>query len=516
MMKTEHLPFIKATILTGIVATSGLIIGVIFASSMGWTSQSLAAFLPGGSSGSTVGGFIQQASLPLTVDDRGSSPFVAVAERLMPSVVHIKVTTTLQRQGSDLFGFGPELFGIPNDRFHQDMEEMNSSGSGVIIDNDGYILTNNHVVERASELTVVLSDKQEVKGTVVGTDPETDVAVVKIDAGYAKGRAAQLGNSDDVRIGDWAIAIGSPYGLEQTLTVGVISAKGRANLNIGGGGPVFQNFFQTDAAINFGNSGGPLLNIHGQIVAINTAVNAQAQGIGFAIPVNMARKVYEDLRDHGSVTRGYLGMVPRELSADLKKAMGLDEQVKGVFVDSVQEDGPAAAGGLQDGDVVLSWDGQTVEDVGDFRMRVAQTSPGKSAKARILRDGDEKTLSFTLGDRALAMKDEPGAGGAPVPAEPAKLGLKVAEVDDNYIDRYKLSEDLVTRSGGVVITSLAPDSPARRQLRAGDVITRLDRTPIRSVKDFVSAERELKDKSAVLVHVIRGNRKTIEAIDLGE
>jgi len=165
---------------------------------------------------------------------------------------------------------------------------------------------------------------------------------------------------------------------------------------------------------------------------------------------------------------------------------------------------------------VLSWDGAEVVDVGDFRMRVAQTSPGKSAKARILRDGGEKTLSFTLGDRALAMKDENGNAAPAAPAEPARLGLKVAEVDDNHISRFKLDEALIKRNGGVVVTSLAPDSPARRQLRAGDVITRLDRTPIRSVKDFVSAERELKDKSAVLVHIIRGNRKTIEAIDLGE
>jgi serine protease Do len=517
-MKTEHLKLIKTSILTGILATVLLILGVIFASGRGWSSSGLAGLWRSTPSYPAQHGLIMPASLPLTVDERGSSPFVAVADRLLPSVVHIKVTTARRGGGEGWFGFGPEWFGMPNDRFHQDLpEERSSSGTGFIIDEDGYILTNNHVIENASELTVVLSNKKEVSGKVIGSDPETDVAVVKIDARHAAGRAAPLGDSDAIRIGDWAIAIGNPYGLEQSVTVGVISATGRANLNISGGGPVFQNFLQTDASINFGNSGGPLVNIHGQVMAINTAINTRAQGIGFAIPINMARKVYLDLRDHGAVVRGYLGMVPRELTAELKKALRLDEDTQGMFVDSVQDDGPAAAGDLAAGDVVLDWNGKTVVNVSDFRMQVAQTSPGQKVKARILRDGKERSLTFVLADRAAALKEErPATPPSPV-AEPDRLGLDVAEADDNQIRRYNLDETLVRQNRGVVITAIRRDSPARRQLRVGDVITRLDRTPIRTVKDFVSAEKELtKKQAAILVHIIRGNRKTIEAIDLGE
>jgi serine protease Do len=517
-MKTERTHLLKTSILTGIIATVGLIIGVLFASGQGWTSGHLAGMLRRAPSQGQDGSLIMPASLPLTVDERGSSPFVAVTERLLPSVVHIKVTTNLKRGAGDVFGFGPDMFGIPDDQFHQDLEEMSSSGTGFIIDNDGYILTNNHVIENASELTVVLSNKKEVAGKVIGSDPETDVALVKIDADDAAGRAAPLGDSDEIRVGDWAIAIGNPYGLEQSVTVGVISATGRANLNIAGGGPVFQNFIQTDASINFGNSGGPLVNINGQVVAINTAINTRAQGIGFAIPINMARKVYLDLRERGAVVRGYLGMVPRDLTAELKKALRLDEDVQGIFVDSVQDDGPAAAGDLAAGDVVLEWNGKAVTDVTDFRMQVAQTAPGQKVKARILREGDERTLNFVLADRAEALKTEPGAPGLrPEAQTPDKLGLEVAEADDSQIRRYNLDQNLVKRNGGVVITAVRRESPARGHLNVGDVITRIDRSTVRSVRDFVAAEKELtENQSAILVHVIRGNRKTIEAIDLGE
>lgn len=514
-MKTERLQLLKTTILSSIFATGCLILGVLFASAKGWTPASLAGVWEGSSLGAP-GGTILPASLPLTVDDRGTSPFVAVADRLLPSVVHIKVTTQRRGGQGEWFGFGPDFFGMPDDRFHRELDKMSSSGTGFIVDNDGYILTNNHVIDNATELTVVLSDKSEVEGEVVGTDPETDVAVVKIDAKHAAGRAAPLGDSEQIRVGDWAIALGNPYGLEQSLTVGVISGTGRANLNIAGGAPVFQNFIQTDAAINFGNSGGPLVNIHGQVMAINTAINTQAQGIGFAIPINMAKKVYQDLRDRGSVVRGYLGMVPRELTAEMKRALGLDEGVRGIFVDSVQDDGPAAAGDLQPGDVVQEWNGHKVTDVADFRMQVAQTAPGEKVKARILRDGDPKTLSFELADRAQALKDENvQPGGRNDSVEPQRLGLNVADVDDATIRRFRLDEKQATRLGGVVVTQVRPDSPARGQLNVGDVIYRLDKTPVRSVKDFRDAEARLgKDKSAVLAHVLRGNRTTIEAIDL--
>ena len=518
-MKSEHSRLLKASIVTAIVATTCLFLGVLFASEYGWMDSRLAGWRDRGDSGGAQG-LILPASLPLTVDERGSSPFVAVAERLLPSVVFIKVSTPVTRGNDRLFGFGGELFGMPDDRFHQSMPEMNSSGSGFIVDDEGYILTNNHVVENASDITVTLSDKSEVDGKIVGTDPITDVAVVKIDAKYCKGRSAPLGNSDDIRVGDWAIAIGNPLGLTQSLTVGVISAKGRINLPIAGSEErnQFQNFIQTDAAINFGNSGGPLVNINGQVMAINTAINANAQSIGFAIPINIARKVYLDLRDHGSVVHGYLGMVPRELTGEMRKALGLDAGVKGVFVDSVQEDTPAAEGDLQQGDVIVEWDGRTIVDESEFRTQVAEAEPGQKVKARILRDGDAKTLDFVLGDRAKAGRGPDRAPAVQPDAQVAgSLGIQVAEVDDYQIRQFRLNGDLVSQSGGVVVVSIGQDSPAHGRLRPGDVITRLGRTPIRVVKDFTSAEKTLtKGSSAVLVYIIRGNQRTTEAIVLGE
>lgn len=517
-MKMSTLQRLKASILKAIVAITFLILGVLFASSWEWTAESGAA-----SPAATYGGVeLQPASLPLTIDDRGTSPFVAVAERMLPAVVHIKVTTKLPPRGQN-FGFGPEMrdfFGLPDDRFHRDIEETSSSGSGFIVDGDGTILTNNHVVENADEIVVVLSDKREIPGRVLGLDPETDLAVVKVDESFPADHVAPLGDSEDLRVGDWAIAIGNPYGLEQSLTVGVVSATGRANLNISGGAPIFQNFIQTDASINFGNSGGPLMNIKGEVIGINTAINSRGQGIGFAIPVNMARQVLLDIKERGAVVRGYLGMVPRELSSDMRDGLGLDASVRGILVDSVQDGTPAADGELVAGDVIVQWDGHDLADVPDFRMRVAQTRPGEKVKARIIRDGKEKTLNFVLADRAEAMASA-GAGQplrqAPQPADEAPLGVEVASIDDErLLQRYGLDEELVRREGGVLVTGIRRDSPARGKLAEGDVITRIDRVRIGGLKDFRDAESELAGEGkTVLIHIIRGGRSTIEAVPLG-
>lgn len=514
-MTRKQYTTLKATISFGIVATVFTMLGLLFASGQEWTRSGHAT---GQEGVSTLAILAEPASIPLTVDERGSSPFVSVAERLLPAVVHIKTATKVSKRGTRPFGFpGQDFFGIPDDRFHRDLDKVTGSGTGFIIDEDGYILTNNHVVEGADEITVVLSTKEEVSGEVVGLDPETDLAVVRIDAASAAGRVAPLGISKDVRVGDWAIAIGNPYGLEQSVTVGVISATGRANLNIAGGAPLFQNFLQTDASINFGNSGGPLVNIHGQVIGINTAINTQAQGIGFAIPMDMARKVYVDIKTRGSVTRGYLGMVPRELGKDLMRALGIDEDLKGIFVDSVQEDTPASEGGLEAGDVITGWGGHELLDVPDFRMRVAQTPPGEKVEARVLRDGKRKKLTFVLADRAEILQADGGRTIQPqVEQETPLLGLEVAELDDEISRRFELNKELLARHGGVLVTAVRRDSPARGKLNAGDVIYRMDRKRISDLGDFREAERELKGQKALLVHVIRGNRTTIEALTLDE
>jgi serine protease Do len=511
-MTRKQYKTLKNSISLGIVATFFTMLGLLFASGKEWTEASHAV-----GSLNALPLDAEPASIPLTVDERGSSPFVAVAERLLPSVVHIKTSTKVSpRSSRSPFGM-PDFFGIPDDQFHRDLDKITGSGSGFIVDDEGYILTNNHVIEGADEITVVLSDHKEVPGEVVGTDPETDLAVVKIDKKHSAGRVAPLGKSDDVRVGDWAIAIGNPYGLEQSLTVGVISATGRANLNIAGGAPIFQNFLQTDASINFGNSGGPLVDIHGRVIGINTAINTQAQGIGFAIPMDMADKVYRDLKSRGAVTRGYLGMVPRELGAEMRMALDLDPEQTGILVDSVQEDTPAAAGGLEAGDVIASWAGSQIKDVPDFRMKVARTSPGETVKAEILRGGKKKTLSFTLADRADAIRNpgQPSIGNPVAPEDPV-LGLEVAEISDELIRRFELNEELVARHGGILITSVGRESPARGKLSVGDVLYRMDRKRIANLDDFREAEKSFMDQDALLVHVIRGNRTTIEAIALKE
>ncbi len=313
-------------------------------------------------------------------------------------------------------------------------------------------------------------------------------------------------------MGDWAIAIGNPFGLEQSLTVGVISAKGRVNLSISGGAPLYQNFIQTDASINFGNSGGPLVNIRGEVIGINTAINPAGQGIGFAIPINMARDIYRDLRETGAVTRGYLGMVPRELNPEMRAALNLDEETRGIFVDSVQEETPASEGELMPGDVILTWDGLQVESESQFRILVAKGRPGDRIDAEIVRNGKQRQLRFELGNRAefdTSLREQP------IEREPEDLffGLAVAELDQRSIARFRLDEDIVRRRGGVVITGMLQDSPARGKLSVGDVITKIDLYAIEDLQDFHEASAELADREkATLFHVIRGNRTTLEAV----
>ena len=251
------------------------LLGILYASGRQWTAPTQAEELAG-----------PRDARALFVDSQGTSPFVEVAQRMLPTVVHIKVREQSVPQGQSLFeDRWHEFFGLPGSPNSQPRRrEVSSSGSGFIFDEQGHVLTNNHVVADADEITVVLSDGAEFEAEIVGTDPETDLAVIRVDHGFDRDHVAVLGDSDAIRVGDWAIALGNPLGLDQTLTVGVISAKGRANLNISGGAPIFQNFIQTDAAINFGNSGGPLVNIRGEVIGINTAINAMGQGIGFAHP----------------------------------------------------------------------------------------------------------------------------------------------------------------------------------------------------------------------------------------
>jgi serine protease Do len=326
------------------------------------------------------------------------NPFVRVAELATPAVVNIStVTTGKGRTPTELFRpFGNDpFFRDFFDRFFEGMprqRRQTSLGSGLIIDKSGMILTNNHVIKDADEITVKFANKQEAKGKIVGTDPKTDLAVIRVSTKEDLPVVA-LGNSDTLHVGEWAIAIGNPFGLDHTLTVGVISATGRSEVGIA----AYENFIQTDASINPGNSGGPLLNIRGEVIGINTAIVASGQGIGFAIPVNMARKVMDDLVKKGKVTRGWLGVGIQPLTPELAKGFSVSAE-EGILVNQVMPKSPAEAAGLKTGDLILSVDGKPVKDPRELQRIIAETEIGKSIELTILRDKAKRTLKVQVGE----------------------------------------------------------------------------------------------------------------------
>ena len=497
--------FITRNVLAGVtLIVIGVAAGVFFAADWNWTPASKAQ------DPAPPVNYRLASALPYLTES-GQSPFVAVAERVAPTVVNIetdrKVTATDPME--DFFRDSPfwEFFHRNQNMPRRRELRVPASGSGIIISQDGYILTNNHVVADAEKMTVKTQSGREYKATVVGADPETDVAVIKVDHYFEPREVALTGNSDSLRVGDWAIAVGNPFGLDWTLTVGVISAKGRSNLSIAGGGPSYQDFIQTDASINFGNSGGPLCDIHGQVVGVNTAINPSGQGIGFAIPINMAMKVVDQLRDKGTVSRGYLGMLPRELTADLRSALAVPEAVSGVFVERVDPHTPADDGGMKAGDVVTELDGSKITDVTQFRMLVADHKPGSRVAARILRDGQPQELSFTLGDRgklsSLFGREEEEA------AQQSWMGIKAEAVTEDVARALQLDGVY-----GVIVTEVDPDGPAARKLQERDVIIEIDRKPVDNMADFKRIAAELKDsKKAVLFRIVRSGQKTFEAIE---
>jgi serine protease Do len=443
-----------------------------------------------------------------------SSPFVAVAEKVKLTVVNISAERITERAVQPWSPF--RFFEDPFEEFFRDREEPRerrkmkeqSLGSGVIIDRRGHILTNNHVVRGAEEIKVRLSDDREYQAKVVGQDPETDVALIKIETDQLlpSEEVAVLGNSDEIQVGDWAIAVGNPFGLDRTVTVGVISAKGRSNLDVVGGTPAYQNFIQTDASINFGNSGGPLMNIRGEVIGINTAINVRGQGIGFAIPINMAKKVSEELMARGTVTRGYLGMLPQEITADIAEAKELSS-TEGVLVGQVNENTPARKGGLEVGDIIVTFDGQSVKTVKQFRLMVAEKHPGSEVSMGIVRNGKKKTLTVILGDRAeylgLASKDEEAE------EKSSWLGIEVEGVQGDFARRYGLQEER-----GVVVTHVEVGSPADdKSIATGDVILRIGNKEVEGVDDYSRIMSSLEgQKKAILFLIKRGDQTSFVAV----
>lgn len=497
--------FVARNLLAGVsLIVIGIAAGVLFTADLNWTPASKAQ------NAAPPVNYSFAAAVPY-ITEGGQSPFVAVAERVAPTVVNIETDRKVDsnNQMEDFFRDSPFWEFFHRDQNMPRRREMRvpSSGSGIIISQDGYVLTNNHVVADAEKMTVKIQSGREYKATVVGADPETDVAVIKLDHYFEPREVALIGNSDSIKVGDWAIAVGNPLGLDWTLTVGVVSAKGRSNLSIAGGGPSYQDFIQTDASINFGNSGGPLCNIHGEVIGVNTAINPSGQGIGFAIPVNMAMNVVNQLRDKGTVSRGYLGMLPRELTPDLRSAVSVPEGTSGVFVERVDKGTPADEGGLKAGDVVTELDGKKITDVTQFRMLVADHKPGSRVNVRILRDGKSEDLSFTLGDRsklASLLGREESA-----PEKESWMGIQVEPVTEEIARALELDG-----AYGVIITEVNPDGPAARKLQERDVIIEVDRKTVDNIADFKQVANRLKDsKKAVLFRIVRNGQKTFEAIE---
>ncbi|MCF7793407.1 MAG: Do family serine endopeptidase [Candidatus Cloacimonetes bacterium] len=441
------------------------------------------------------------AQYPVTAD--GKSPFVDVVKNIRESVVNIQVEYEQSFNARGQLPFNDDFFKFffPNPPQMQPRKSV-SMGSGFIFEKQGqdvYIITNNHVVQNGEdgEITVTLADKAKYTAEIVGLDSETDLAVIKIEVEeFEQITVVELGNSDNLEIGDWAIAIGNPFGqlgLERTVTVGVISATGRANLNFGSDSPIYQDYIQTDAAINPGNSGGPLLNLKGEVIGVNAAITSTSGGnvgIGFAIPVNLAKKVSQDLMEKGQVVRAYIGILPQEIDSDLRESLDLDK-VQGVLVTKVEEDTPAEEAGLKRGDVIIEFGGSEIENVAKFRILIANSEIGKEYPLKVIRNNKEKKLKVTLVPRPDL---EEIAASENDSKQSSELGLQVESVNGDFARRNNINED-----EGVIITKIEPDSPAASsQLKVGDIILEIDQKKIDSVKDFRQSTDDIKEDVILL------------------
>lgn len=441
------------------------------------------------------------------VDASGHSPFVKVVAQVKDAVVNISAVKN--SDGGSYHSFDPffeDWFG-PRSRGRQ-----RSLGSGFIFNKDGYILTNYHVINGADEITVRLSDKMELPAEVVGSDQATDLAVIKIEPEHEL-QHIELGDSDSILVGDWVVAIGNPFpnqGLDRTVTVGVVSAVGRRDLSFGAETPTYQNYIQTDASINPGNSGGPLMNLRGEVIGINSAIASPTGsnvGIGFAIPVNFAKIVIKDLMTEGRVSRGWLGIQPRDLSWDDVEAEGL-ASANGVMVNSVIKQTPAEMAGLRVGDVITHLDGQVVEDAQHFMQLVWQARAGATIKLDIVRRGQPMQISVRLGDRTQYLaSSETG-----IPSEPERpvrgasdwLQMEVVTATPDRAEEFG-----TTFNRGVLVTSIDSSSPAyEKGIRVGMIIAEIDHTEIEDRDDFMRVVERLESRDkpvSMLVYDRRGN-----------
>jgi len=438
---------------------------------------------------------------PLARNGEGVSSYSPVVKKVAPAVVQVFTTTRVQRMSSpdgsgseDMLRrfFGEQFDGRmpnPNHRRSTEAPRQLGAGSGVIATKDGYILTNNHVVENADEVKVALQDGREFTAKLVGRDPKTDIAVVKIDAKNLP--VVPMADSDRVEVGDVVLAVGNPFGIGQTVTKGIVSATGRGNMGLD-----YEDFIQTDAAINPGNSGGALVDAEGRLIGINTAILSRSggnQGIGFAIPANLVRNVMQDLLDDGHVTRGFLGVMIQDLNPNLAREFNLKD-TKGVLVSDVTSKSPAEKAGLKGGDVILEFNGKKVTTSRNLKLEVAQTKPGQTVPVKILRDGDTETLEVAIkalpGSEVVAKVD-----GAEKSDNGTLNGVGVTDLDNLARQQFKLPAGV----RGAVITEVDPNSAAAEAgLRPGDVIQEINRKPVRNAEEAVSMTEHPDNKRSLL------------------
>jgi serine protease Do len=448
-----------------------------------------------------------------------SEAFQHTAKTVAPSVVHITAKPRVQPASSPHNGqepqpghpFGGDFFrrffegapgqgpgpGWPGQPGMPPGHPRGGQGTGFIVRADGHIVTNHHVVNGAGELTVRLSDGREHEAAVVGSDPESDLAVIRIDAGTLD--PVELGDSRSLEVGQWVIAVGSPFGLEQTVTAGIVSATGRQGIGL----TTFENYIQTDAAINPGNSGGPLVNLRGEVVGVNTAISSRGggnDGIGFAIPSRMVHRVIDGIIENGHVSRGWLGVGIQPLTEELAASFGL-EDTSGVLVSEVFPDGPAADAGVKPGDVIVQVSGNAVRTVQDLMNAVAETAPGRRVPLETLRDGDHRRFEVALGERPAPENASAAAHDAAPSA--ARLGLQVQSIT------AELAEQLgIAGTDGVVVTAVAPGGPAAAAgLRRGDVILEIGRRRVLDTDSFWSILRDHGPERGARLRVQRGDRK---------
>ncbi len=435
--------------------------------------------------------------------DQISAAFEQAASRVSSFVVPIFAEEVVQEQSQDMpddpfrqfFGedFFRRFFGTPP---QAQKRTVHSLGSGVIVSADGHILTNNHVVAGASKLTVILADKKKYEAKVIGTDPLTDVAVVKVEA--ANLPYAVLGDSDNVKVGQWVIAVGNPFELLRTVTHGIISAKGRSSVGLA----AYEDFIQTDAPINPGNSGGALADLDGNVIGINTAISTPTGGnvgLGFAIPINMAKNVMAELLAHGRVIRGFLGLTAQDIDDSLVKPLKLKDAT-GALVSSVVPDSPADRAQIKAGDVIVEFDGKKVTDSTDIHNFAAQTAPGKTVRIVLLRDGQRVEVSATLRERPAEKAAQTPQAEAPKGPTSQKLGLSLQTLTPDIAQQLGYGNDK-----GVIVADVASGSAADDAgLQRGDLIKEVDRVPVRTVQDFEKAIRGLKSGDTAALLVRRG------------